>query len=332
MHIYVYNPDNGVGELAAFCRDMMGRSYHPAYSREVLGQFIEYHNAGNIARDVKAGRIWCAEEGGRLVGTVTVAEGELTRMFVAPQMRGKGLGRLLAGEALSWARETGIKKLTAWSVPFSRGFYEKCGFYMVNADVLNFNNTREPPVPYIEMALRPGGEERVEICKAAERDAEELLAAQREAFVEQCEIYGDWDIPPMHETAEGFAAFIRSGGEALKAVSRGRIIGSARGKVKDGSCEVGRLFVAPGFQGRSAARRLMAALEEKMRGRGAFSLFTGERSEKNLALYAKQGYAPTGRRAPANAKAGEGAYDLVWLEKPDPWPEIEACARRFRPE
>lgn len=330
MHIHIHNNRDSIDALLAFCREMIEASYHPAYSREVVESFLEYHSAEAIARDLSEGRIWLAEEHGRLVGAVTVAAGELSRMFVSPSMRGRGVGRALAAEALRWTRETGLDKLTAWSVPFSRAFYEKLGFAMVDADTLNFAGTREPPVPYIEMALWPQGAPDISILPAVYGDAEELLAGQREAFEEQCRIYGDPDIPPMHETAREFSEFLRGGGVALKAVAGGRIAGSVRGKELDGICHVGRLFVTPQWQGRSAARRLMAALEESFPGCGAFELFTGEHSCKNLALYAKQGYAPTGRRAPAKAPGSGENYDLVWLRKPNPWPEIIKCARRFR--
>lgn len=329
MHIYIYNANDSVDELLAFVQDMMRASYFPAYGPEVGELFLQYHNAENIAKDATSGRIWCAREGDRLVGTVTVATDELTRMFVSPELQGRGVGRLLMDGALSWAKDSGVKKLTAWSVPFSRGFYEKFGFYMVNADMFNFVGTREPPVPYIEMALRPGRADEIRIEEASEADAEELLAGQKLAFREQCELYGDWEIPPMYETAEEFSEFLRSGGTVLKAVASGRIIGSVRGKGNNGICEAGRLFVLPGWQGMSAARKLISSLEERMADSRSFELFTGERSEKNLRLYEKQGYAPTGKRAPAKPRGG---YDLVWLAKPNPWSAIHECARRRRSE
>jgi GNAT superfamily N-acetyltransferase len=329
MNIRVLNSQDDIGALAAFCREMIEAYYYPAYCRKAVDMFLGIHSAAAILRDAEKGCVWRAEEGGSLVGTVTVAEGELSRMFVAPALRGKGVGRLLAQAALGWAETSGIGKLTAWSVPFSRGFYEKLGFSMVNADTMNFLGTREPPAPYIEMALRPGEPQATAILPAAEADAEELLAGQRAAFIEQCEIYGDWRIPPMTETPADVYKFMRAGGIVLKAVEGGRVIGSVRGRIADGVCDLGRLFVLPKRQGWSAARGLMAALEETARHCRVFSLYTGERSEKNLALYARQGYSPTGRRAPANKSGGGGDYDLVWLEKPNPWPEIEKCARRF---
>lgn len=330
MHIDIHHKDDGIDELYAFCHEMIDASYSPAYSPRAVSMFHDYHGREQMLSDAAAGRIWIAREDGKPVGTVSVASGELGRMFVSPGLRGRGLGRELITRALGYARDTGLKKLTAWSVPFSRSFYERFGFSMLNADTLNFEGSRSVPVPYIEMALWLCGAPAVTIAEAGAGDAEEMLEGQRIAFEEQCRIYGDRDMPPMTEKPEDAAGFLRSGGIALKAVCEGRIIGAVRGKVEEGTCHVGRLFVLPERQGRSVARRLIAALEERMADCRVFSIFTGERSEKNIALYQRQGYALTGRRVPARAPGSEGNYDLVWLEKPNPWPEIVDCARRFR--
>lgn len=329
MHIDILQKHDDSNELLAFVHEMIEASYYPAYPREVVGLFLRYHNRDNVISDAANGRIWVAWDDGRIIGTVTVANGELSRMFVSPAARGRGGGAQLAREAIDYACEAGISKLTAWAVPFARGFYEKLGFMLLNADVTNFENTREPAVPYLEMALWPQGEPAVSIGLAEEADLETMLAGQRTAFEEQCRLYSDWEIPPMAEKPEDVARFIASGGVALKASCGRCIIGAVRGKIDTGICHVGRLYVLPEWQGRGLGRRLVAELEEKLQDCAAYSIFTGERSERNLALYQRQGYAPTGRRAPAKAPGLAGNYDLVWLEKPNPWPAILECTGRY---
>jgi GNAT superfamily N-acetyltransferase len=330
MRTHILNKNENSEELQAFCHSMIEGSYYPAYCREAVDMLHGYHDAASIDRDAAQGCMWCIRDGGRIVGTVTVANGELSRMFVLPELRGRGIGAALAREAIDHAGRMGLNKLTAWSVPFSRGFYERLGFVMLDADTLNFEGKRDIPIPYIEMALWPGKAQDVSIDEAQESDTEELLCAQRLAFEEQCRIYDDWRIPPMTEQAEDVVGFSRSGGVVLKAMAQGRIIGAVRGKVVEGVCHVGRLFVHPQWQGRSIARRLIAALEEQMQPCQTYSIYTGEHSEKNLALYKRQGYAPTGVRAKAKDLGSDGNYDLIWLEKPNPWPQIGQCARRFK--
>ncbi len=329
MNIHIFQKYEDVDTLLSFVHDMIRASYNPAYPREVMDLFLCYHSADNLRHDMETGRVWVAREGNGILGTVTVADGELTRMFVSPAVRGKGLGTGLAREAIEFARQSGVMKLTAWAVPFARGFYEKLGFVLLNADVTNFEGTRNPPVPYLEMVLWPQSRQEITISQAEENDIVEMLAGQRQAFEEQCRIYDDWRIPPMTEQSEDVAGFVASGGVVLKAERCGRIIGAVRGRIDTGICHVGRLYVLPEAQGEGVGRMLVAALEETCAACHTYSIYTGERSVRNLVLYERQGYALTGRRAPARPQGETGQYDLVWLEKPNPWPAVLECIGRY---
>jgi GNAT superfamily N-acetyltransferase len=77
----------------------------------------------------------------------------------------------------------------------------------------------------------------------------------------------------------------------LKAVEGSRLVGAVRAKVREGTCLVGRLVVAPDRQGRGVGAALMTAVEAEMAGRAtALVLFTGHLSAANLRLYRRLGY------------------------------------------
>lgn len=146
------------------------------------------------------------------------------------------------------------------------------------------------------------------IEKAVTADAEEILSLQKLAYQAEAEIYDDFTIPPLKQTLEE----IRKDFEAqvfLKAVENGRIIGSVRAFVREGTCHVGRLIVHPDFQNRGIGKQLMGSIEEVFKEARRFEIFTGHRSERNLYLYRKLGYRPFN-----SVKANETLI-LVYLEK-----------------
>ncbi len=55
--------------------------------------FLKHHREDNIIRDIKDGAVFLAEEKDTVVGTVTINENEINRLFVLPDFQGKGFGR-----------------------------------------------------------------------------------------------------------------------------------------------------------------------------------------------------------------------------------------------
>jgi GNAT superfamily N-acetyltransferase len=58
------------------------------------------------------------------------------------------------------------------------------------------------------------------------------------------------------------------------------------------TCFIGRLIVHPDFQNRGIGTRLLNEIEQTFSQAKRFELFTGDKSERNLYLYQKQGYRP----------------------------------------
>jgi ribosomal protein S18 acetylase RimI-like enzyme len=130
----------------------------------------------------------------------------------------------------------------------------------------------------------------ITIAPAVGEDAAEILALQRLAYRSEAEIYGDFSIPPLTQTEDGMREDLERQ-VVLKAVTgEGRIAGSVRARLVDGTCHIGRLIVDPACQGRGLGRRLLAAIEERFATADRYELFTGHRSERNLRLYRGVGY------------------------------------------
>ena len=131
----------------------------------------------------------------------------------------------------------------------------------------------------------------VTISAATEQDAEQIFRLQYLCFQSEAALYGNYRIDPLVQSLD-----------------------SVRGHVtEDGAAAIGKLCVHPRLQGHGIGARLLRAAEAALaeeRGATSFRLFTGHRSEGNLRLYRKVGYATVG-----TAQGADGVPMIV-LEKP----------------
>jgi uncharacterized protein (TIGR00369 family) len=147
------------------------------------------------------------------------------------------------------------------------------------------------------------------IDRAGEADVPELLALQRTAFASEAALYGDDAVPPLAETDAAMRADL-GGAVFLKAVEGGRIVGAVRGRRAGLSCQVARLAVHPAARRRGVGTALVGAIEAAFGDAVRYELFSGARSEENLRLYRRLGYAELRRERVSEA------LTLVFMEKP----------------
>jgi ribosomal protein S18 acetylase RimI-like enzyme len=104
----------------------MVRLHGVVYARECgFDHAFEAYVAAPLAEFVRGGsareRLWLAEREGRLVGCVAIVAAapdvaQLRWFLVDPAARGRGLGRRLLGEAVSFARACGYRAVILWTV------------------------------------------------------------------------------------------------------------------------------------------------------------------------------------------------------------------------
>jgi GNAT superfamily N-acetyltransferase len=127
-----------------------------------------------------------------------------------------------------------------------------------------------------------------QLTLASPQDAREIYELQLAAYATEALLY-DTPIPPVTQTCEASAADFPHW-HVLKLVADGRIVGSVRGRMENGVCQIGRLMVLPAYRGRGYGTALLDAIEQAFPG-GPYELFTGDRSRSNIAMYLRHGYA-----------------------------------------
>lgn len=148
----------------------------------------------------------------------------------------------------------------------------------------------------------------VNVEPAAARDAGEILTLQKLAYQSEAQHNNDFTIPPLTQTlAEMELDLDRL--TVLKVTLGGRIVGSVRADLADGTCRIGRLIVHPDWQNHGIGSRLLGEIEYRVPQARRYVLFTGACSERNIRIYQKKGYRIFRRETP------EGRAGIVFLVK-----------------
>ena len=76
--------------------ETISASYPHYYPRGAVDFFLNHHHPEAIRRDIEKGLVYLAtDENDVPVGTVTLRENEILRLFVLPVFQGKGYGKML---------------------------------------------------------------------------------------------------------------------------------------------------------------------------------------------------------------------------------------------
>lgn len=112
-------------------RRTIGEVYPHYYPRGAVEFFLDWHNDKNILPDIESGEVYLIFDGGMAVGTVTLHEGEITRLYVLPQLQGRGYGRALLDFAEKAVGEKYGKIRLEASLP-AAAIYWKRGYRVVD--------------------------------------------------------------------------------------------------------------------------------------------------------------------------------------------------------
>lgn len=146
------------------------------------------------------------------------------------------------------------------------------------------------------------------IARAGESDLQDILELQYLAYQSEAELCNCFDIHPLAQTMQGIRSEFERG-VILKATNEeGRIIASVRGYFNSGTLYIGKLIVHPGFQGKGIGTLMLENMELLFSGK-RYELFTSSKSERNIKLYERRGYAKFAEEELLNG------LRMIYLEK-----------------
>jgi len=113
--------------------------YPRYYPKGVVDFFLAHHSDENIRKDIAADMVYLIEDGKDKIGTVTVKENEINRLFVLPQYQHKGAGRQLLDFAEELIAEEYVEIYLASSLP-AKSIYTKRGYTTVECPTIVAEN------------------------------------------------------------------------------------------------------------------------------------------------------------------------------------------------
>lgn len=120
--------------------------YSHYYAEGVVKFFLEHHNRENVLSDIENEIVWLLEADECLVGTVTIKEDAVNRLFVLPEYQSHGYGSQLMDFAEDKIAEKFChvhidSSLAAKEMYLKRGYKEKktCRIEAGNGDILIYD-------------------------------------------------------------------------------------------------------------------------------------------------------------------------------------------------
>ena len=107
------------------------QTVYPHYYRdEIVDFFCQLHSLKNISDDIRQGYVYTLSLNHVLIGTGSLRQAHITRVYVSPAFRGKGYGRAIMEHLEREIRRNFPAARLDASLPASR-FYEQCGYHTV---------------------------------------------------------------------------------------------------------------------------------------------------------------------------------------------------------
>jgi GNAT superfamily N-acetyltransferase len=103
-------------------------SYRDVYPAGALNLYKEFHSRDNILNDAENGYCVIAEDTGRIVGTGTLLDDGIRRVYIDPSYQKSGIGKQIYNRLENRALQKGLTHLGLGASVIAREFWESVGF------------------------------------------------------------------------------------------------------------------------------------------------------------------------------------------------------------
>jgi len=123
------------------------------YSADQVAGWMGERTAAFYEGLIAAGNMVVAERDGRIVGFVDAAPGEVTRLFILPEVAGAGLGKRLLDIGIAKASADHVGPIRVESTINAESFYRRQGFRPMGKGTFS-HGLGGDPIEIVHMELR----------------------------------------------------------------------------------------------------------------------------------------------------------------------------------
>ena len=117
--------------------------YPADYPKETVQYFKQYHCDENILKGASKGWTIVLEKNNRIIGTGTIIDDHIMRVFVNPKFQKRGFGKLIMNKLEEKAISSGINKVKLDASLPSKTFYDTLGYKTREKTYVKLENNKK---------------------------------------------------------------------------------------------------------------------------------------------------------------------------------------------
>ncbi len=153
--------DDDFDLVCKIVHDTIETVYSSFYPENVVSFFLDHHSAEQIREDIREERVYLLDMDGVPVGTGTIQDNEIKRVFVLPAYQRKGYGSLIMRDLESVVARTSTTVRLDSSLP-GYGLYLKLGYRQIAYRMISTPGGQVLCYHEMEKTLGPGDASRDE--------------------------------------------------------------------------------------------------------------------------------------------------------------------------
>lgn len=115
-------------DLYRLVQETIATSYSVVYPPEAVDAFVKYHSRDQMQRDAEEGYTVILRVDDKIIGTGTLLETSIKRVFIHPSYQGKGYGKVVMTMLEKKAVAQGVSTLDLAASLVSKQFYNSLGY------------------------------------------------------------------------------------------------------------------------------------------------------------------------------------------------------------